>query len=150
MDVLEFLEKQHKEAMGLFKKIEKTEDPRQAHQLWTDLRDALVKHENLEETHFYPPLKDVARTEDLILESYAEHQAMDLQIQEIEGTDPSDEMWHPRVKVLSETVEHHAQEEEEGKLFPKVRRLWNKERREEVGAAMEQSMGQADSPRRAA
>jgi hypothetical protein len=136
--------------MGLFKKIDKTEDPRQAHQLWTQLRDALVLHEKLEETHFYPPLKEVARTEDLVLEGYAEHDSMDLQIAEIDGTDPNHELWHPRVKVLSETVEHHAEEEEEGKLFPKVRRLWKKEQREEIGARMQQMMGEQGQARRAA
>jgi hypothetical protein len=102
----------------------------------------LALHEKLEETHFYPPLKETARTEDLVLEGYAEHDAMDLQMQEIDGTDPSDELWHPRVKVLSETVEHHAEEEEESKLFPKVRRLWNRDQREEVGAKMESMMGE--------
>ena len=150
MDVLELLEKQHKEAMSLFKKIEKTEDPRQAHELWTQLRDALVLHEKLEETYFYPPLKEVGRTEDLVLEGYAEHDAMDMQMAEIDSTEPTDELWHPRVKVLSETVEHHAEAEEEAKLFPKVRGLWKKERREEIGAQMQQMMAQQGAMRRAA
>jgi hypothetical protein len=36
-----------------------------------------------------------------------------------------------------ENVEHHAEEEEEGKMFPKVRQIFSKEELEELGQELE-------------
>jgi hypothetical protein len=146
MDALELLEKEHKEAKALFKKLEKAEGT-QASRLWEELKSALTLHENLEETYLYPPLKEEARTEELVLEAYQEHHVADLLIEEISRLRPSDEEWTPKITVLQENIEHHI-EEEEGELSPKVRRLWNKEKRDQVGAQME-SMKQREQGARA-
>jgi hemerythrin superfamily protein len=91
----------------------------------------------MEETLFYPQLKAEKPTEDLILEAYQEHHVMDLLIEEISALKPSDEEWQPKIKVLQENTEHHI-EEEEGELFPKVRKIWNTTKREQVGRQMEE------------
>jgi hemerythrin superfamily protein len=97
----------------------------------------LTLHEKMEETFFYPQLKEAKPTEDLILESYQEHHVMDLLIEEISSLDPRHETWHPKVKVLQENTEHHI-EEEEDKLFPKVRKIWDAAKREQVGRQMQE------------
>lgn len=135
MDALELLIEDHKEAKQMFRKIEKAESPQQAQQMFERLNEALELHEQMEETHLYPPLKEESKTEELVLEAYEEHHVADLLLEEISALDPSDEAWKPKVTVLQENIEHHI-EEEEGELFPKVRRLWNKQKREEVGARM--------------
>ena len=149
MDALELLIEEHKEAKALFKRIEQTNGPKEAQRLFNELKAALELHEQLEETHLYPPLKEEEKTEDLVLEAYEEHHVADLLLAEISQLDPSDETWRPKVKVLQENIEHHI-EEEEGELFPKVRRLWNKSRREEVGARMQEMKQQHLAQQRAA
>ena len=133
MDVITFLKDEHDEAKAVFKKLEKAEGAA-AQKLWDQLSSMLSLHEELEETLLYPQLKK-AET-DLILEAYQEHHVMDVLIGELNELRPTDETWEPKIKVLQENTEHHI-EEEEGELFPKVRKIWDKARREEVGRKME-------------
>ena len=136
MDALRLLEQQHDEVKKLFKQIEKAEGER-AGQLFTQIRDRLKLHEELEETHLYPRLKEDTAAGEIVLEAYQEHHVMDVLIDEIGRLKPSDEAFEPKVKVLQENTEHHI-EEEEKELFPKVRKVWNTDTREQVGKAMEE------------
>jgi len=136
MDVLRLLEDEHDEAKSVFKKLEKA-DGQEASRLWDQLKSMLTLHEEMEETLFYPQLKAEKPTEDLILEAYQEHHVMDLLIDEISALEPADEAWQPKVKVLQENTEHHI-EEEEGELFPKVRKIWDTAKRAQVGRQMEE------------
>jgi hemerythrin superfamily protein len=134
MDALQLLEKEHKGVKALFRKLEKAEG-REASALWEQIKADLIMHEQMEETYLYPPLKEEDRTEDLVLEAYEEHHLADLLIEEISRLRPSDEQWQPKIKVLQENIEHHI-EEEEGQLFPKVRKLWDMDKRKRVGEQM--------------
>ena len=42
-----------------------------------------------------------------------------------------------KLKVLNDDVEHHAEEEEEGKMFPKVRKAFDSKKLEELGQELE-------------
>jgi hemerythrin superfamily protein len=135
MDALRLLEQQHDEVKELFKKFEKSDGERAA-KLFADIRQRLELHEELEETHLYPQLKQDPKAGELVLESYQEHHVMDLLIQEIGQLKPDDEAFDPKVKVLQENTEHHI-EEEEKQLFPMVRKIWDVDKREQVGRAMQ-------------
>src|SRR5690242_16183856 len=149
MDVLKFLKDEHDEVKSVFGKLEKAHGA-QAERLWEQLREMLQLHETMEETFFYPRLKEDKRAKDLVLESYQEHHVLDVLTGEISQLRPSDEQWQPKIKVLQENTEHHI-EEEEGELFPKVRKIWDTEMRNEVGKLMEQMKGEhQDKERRAA
>ena len=39
---------------------------------------------------------------------------------------------------MKENIEHHADEEEEGKMFPKVRQVFNKDELEDMGMRMQE------------
>ena len=43
-----------------------------------------------------------------------------------------------KLKVLNDDVEHHAEEEEEGKMFPKVRKAFDSNELEELGQELKQ------------
>ena len=148
MDVLKFLEDEHDEVKQVFKKLEQAEGA-SATRLWNQLKSMLTLHEELEETYFYPQLKEEKKTEDLVLESYEEHHVMDVLIEEISQLEPSAENWEAKIKVLQENTEHHI-EEEEGSLFPKVRKIWDTRRREEVGRQMQQRKTERQKQARAA
>ena len=50
--------------------------------------------------------------DDLLQEAYVEHDAAKVLIAEIEAGGPDDEFYNAKVKVLSEMIEHHVEEEE--------------------------------------
>jgi hemerythrin superfamily protein len=136
MDALRLLEQQHDEVKKLFKQIEDAEGERAA-KLFADIRDRLTLHEELEEKHLYPQLKEDDKAGDIVLEGYQEHHVMDLLLGEIGKLKPEDEAFQPKVKVLQENTEHHI-EEEEKELFPRVRKVWDTDKREQVGRKMEE------------
>jgi hemerythrin superfamily protein len=136
MDALRLLEQQHDEVKQLFKQIEKAEGQAAA-KLFSDIRERLTLHEELEEKHLYPQLKEDDKAGDVVLESYQEHHVMDLLMEEIGKLKPEDEAFQPKVKVLQENTEHHI-EEEEKELFPRVRKVWDTDKREQVGRKMEE------------
>jgi hypothetical protein len=50
--------------------------------------------------------------------------------------DVADEHFDAKISVLKEQVEHHAREEEEGKLFPMVRKLLDNDQLAAIGGEM--------------
>ena len=148
MDVLTFLKDEHDEVKSVFKTLEKAHGA-EAKRTWEHLRSMLTLHEEMEETLLYPELKREKSAEDLILESYQEHHVMDVLIGEISQFEPSDEQWQPKIKVLQENTEHHIHEEED-ELFPKVRKIWDTHKREEVGRGMQQMKRERHKEQRAA
>jgi len=80
-------------------------------------------HAQIEEEIFYPACEGKV-DEDLLKESYVEHDGAKVLIAEIIKGGPSDEFYDSKVKVLSEEIEHHVEEEEkrmEG-LFAQARK----------------------------
>jgi hypothetical protein len=148
MDVLTFLKDEHDEAKEVFKKLEEAEGAT-ASRLCSQLINMLQLHEEMEETFFYPQLKKEEAAKDLILEGYQEHHVMDLLMEEISQLKPSAEAWQPKIKVLQENTEHHI-EEEEKELFPKVRKIWDADRRAAVGGQMQDMKAKRKKERTAA
>src|SRR6185312_8897773 len=80
-------------------------------------------HAEIEEEIFYPACEGKV-DEDLLKESYVEHDAAKLLIDEIMNGGPDDEFYDAKVKVLQEEIQHHVEEEErrmEG-LFAQARK----------------------------
>src|SRR5439155_26576606 len=97
----------------------------------------------------HPQLKKEEAAKDLILEGYQEHHVMDLLIDGISCPQTTDEAWQPKIKVLQENTEHHI-EEEEGELFPKVRKIWDTEPSQQVGRQMQDMKSQRHKEQKAA
>jgi hemerythrin superfamily protein len=104
-------------------------------QRFTEIADILAAHVTIEEQIFYPAVK-VGRTEDILLESLEEHLSIKRVLADLIALSPSDATFDPKLHVLKEQVEHH-HKEEEGDLFPKVRKLIDHERLSELGETME-------------
>jgi len=134
MDAIELLESQHREVEEIFSQIEDADDPATKNDLFEELADKLAIHAAIEEHHFYPAVK-AKRTEDILLESLEEHLGIKRVLADLLKIDADDETFDAKIKVLKETVSHHV-EEEETDLFPKVRKLFDKERREALGQEM--------------
>src|SRR6185295_7836883 len=76
-------------------------------------------------------------TEDLLHESVEEHLAVKRLLADMLDLDLDDdedkEEFDAKLSVLEEQVTHHAREEEEAKLFPKLRRLLDADERAALG-----------------
>ena len=60
----------------------------------------------------------------MVLESLEEHKQIKTLLREMENLASDSEKFEPKLKVLMENVEHHAEEEEEEKCFPNFVRSW--------------------------
>ena len=141
MDAITLLKHEHQSVKKLMQELEKTTERgvKTREQLFTKLVRDLKLHEEIEERIFYPAVKERAdskKVDELINESYEEHHFVDVVTEELKGTPYESEQWAAKFKVMMENVEHHAIEEEEGKLFPKVQRAFSKEELEELGTEM--------------
>jgi hemerythrin superfamily protein len=122
-DALELLSSQHDEVDALIAKIEASDGDRKA-MLFAELANKLAAHSKVEETYFYPTVM-ARQTEELLLESTEEHLSIKRALSDMLATDVTDPRFDALLTVLKEQVRHHARDEEEGELFPKVRRLMN-------------------------
>src|SRR3954471_21348384 len=143
MDALTLLQQDHQEVKKLMAEIEKTTERgvKTRQQLFNKLVENLTIHEKIEEQIFYPAVKERATSkqlEELVTESYEEHHFVDVVKAEIENTPFESEEWAAKFKVMMENIEHHAFEEEEGKMFPKVRKIFSKTELEEMGTEMQE------------
>lgn len=110
----------HRLVKKMFKDFEKEKDKSAKEALVTECCAALKVHAELEETLFYPFLRDQSPEEfgDLLDEAVVEHASAKDLIAQLEASN-GDALDDAKFKVLGEYVTHHI-EEEEGELFPKV------------------------------
>jgi hemerythrin superfamily protein len=147
VNAIELLTTQHKEVKALFRKIEMAEGE-EMRELFEALADAFAVHAAIEEQHFYPSTKS-ARTEELLQEAVEEHLSVKRIIADLLECQPSDPQFNAKIAVLQEQVEHHI-EEEEGELFPKVKRMFGRDQLEDLGMVMEdfaEELKKGGSPR---
>ena len=138
MKATDLLKKQHKEVKALFKKVESTENARERRRLMNEIATALEGHTTIEEEMFYPAVRglETQKAEEMVLEAYEEHHVVKLVLAELPQVDPEDERFEAKMTVLSELVEHHADEEEK-EMF-KVAQKLGKEELEALGEQMEE------------
>ena len=111
MDAVALLKKDHRTVEGLFADFEKANGDGRKEKLAMEICLDLSVHAQIEEEIFYPACEGKV-DEDLLKESYVEHDGAKVLIAEILAGEPSDEFYDSKVKVLSEEIEHHVQEEE--------------------------------------
>jgi hemerythrin superfamily protein len=122
-DAITLLKEDHRKVEELFKQFEKAKGDGRKERLSRQICLELTIHTKLEEEIFYPACEGSVE-EDLLKESYVEHDAAKLLIAEIEaGTGESDEFFDSKVKVLQEQIDHHVEEEEKpGGVFSQARK----------------------------
>src|SRR3954447_12051586 len=122
-DAIALLKQDHRTVEDLFAKFEKASGDGRKQKLAEEICLELSVHAQIEEEIFYPACEGKV-DEDLLKESYVEHDGAKVLIAEIINGEPSDEFYDSKVKVLQEEIEHHVQEEEkrmEG-LFAQARK----------------------------
>jgi len=123
-DAIALLKDDHRKVEELFEQFEKASGNGGKERIANEICLELSVHAAIEEEIFYPACEGKV-DEDLLKESYVEHDAAKVMIAEIaSGRGESDEFFDSKVKVLQEEIEHHVEEEEkrmEG-LFAQARK----------------------------
>ena len=133
-NALELLKSQHEEAEQLIAKIERAEGDHKV-ELFRELADKLAAHATIEEKIFYPSVK-AKQTEDMLLEAVEEHLQVKRLLADMLELDADDEEFDAKLSVMKEEIRHHAHDEEEDKLFPKVRKLFGPDELDAMGGEL--------------
>ena len=122
-DAIALLKEDHRTVEKLFKDFEGAKGEGRKEKLAKQICLELSVHASIEEEIFYPACEGIVE-EDLLKESYVEHDAAKLLIAEIEAANGADnEYFDAKVKVLQEEIEHHVEEEEQaGGVFSQARK----------------------------
>ena len=138
MDAIALLKADHAEVEKLFKRFEGL-GPR-AHKTRLDIAKkviaALSRHATIEEQVLYPAVRAQLPDEtDTVLEALEEHHVAKWLLSELDRMTPDDERFTAKFTVLAESVRHHVQEEE-GEMFPKLRKSFSKRQLDELGESL--------------
>ncbi len=132
MNIITILKADHKEVAALLKKLLKSETAQSKESIFSKIYEALNLHARFEEKVFYPAVRKTAKTKDLVLESYVEHDMIKILLADIRKMSIKDELWKAKVTVLQEIIKHHVKEEEQ-ELFPQAKRILDKDQLKDMG-----------------
>ena len=140
-DAIALLKKDHEKVRDLLSKLEKSAERGgdRAMQLYTQVETEVKIHSQVEEEIFYPAFREAAQKKDdtkMFFEAKEEHHVVDLVMPELSDTDSREE-FAAKAKVLKELIEHHADEEEK-EMFPRARKILDRDELRELGARIEQ------------
>src|SRR6186713_138082 len=110
-DAVALLKADHRKVEDLFAKFEAAKADGRKKALAEEICMELTVHTKIEEDIFYPACEDAVE-EDVMKEAYVEHDSAKVLIAEIEAGGPNDDFYDAKVKVLSEQIKHHIEEEE--------------------------------------
>ena len=134
-DAIALLKSDHREVEQLFKKFESLGEgvDKTRESTVAKIIEELAKHAAIEEQVLYPEVRSRSKdVEDTVLEALEEHHIVKWTLSELEPMSSKDERYTAKVTVLMESVRHHV-EEEEGELFPKVRKAFSRAELTEMG-----------------
>ena len=147
-DAIALLKADHREVEELFEKFENASGKERKQKLAEQICTELKIHSMIEEEIFYPAL-DGKIDDDLLKEAYVEHDGAKVLINDIMAGGADEEYYDAKVKVLSEEIEHHVEEEEKPKegMFAQARDadVDLVELRDRMAARKEELMAQAES-----
>lgn len=149
MDALVLLTADHNRVRGLFARFQAAEEAEDS-ALMAELSEKIITdlevHTTIEEEIFYPGVSDASEEiKDTVDEGVEEHHVAKILMSEIKPLSPEDDAFTAKMKVLIESIEHHAGEEEE-ELFPPCRKAMEKAALEDLGQRLEARKAQLGAP----
>jgi len=137
MDAIKFLLKEHNKVRRIFKDInKKSRRDLTKRKIFKELCHDLIVHETMEQKKWYPTLKKNKDLKDTIKHLLSEEKKAAKTIKTFKNI-KSPEEWNKKFFEFKNDVEHHASEEEE-KLFPKVKKLFDEAELKKLGKEMYQ------------
>jgi hemerythrin-like domain-containing protein len=137
MDAIQLLKADHDKVKKLLTEGDATTEraEKTRPELLATIKQELSVHEDIEETIFYPALKEHPKAKEIVNEAYEEHNVVDTVMAELEATDVTDERWAAKFTVMKENIEHHI-EEEEGEMFKQARSVFDADELQALGDRM--------------
>lgn len=135
MNAIALLKADHKTVEALFRKFEALGDKaaKQKRKVVDQIVKELSIHAAVEEQLLYPAIRSaVPEHAELALEAIEEHHVVKWLLEEVRTMAPDHERFAPKMRVLMEAVRHHVKEEE-GELFPELRRALSGKQLIELG-----------------
>lgn len=149
-DALALLKADHQRVSDLFDKFEGLGD--RAHKTREATVHTIIEelsvHAGIEETVFYPALREriAADDEDQVLEALEEHHIVKFLLSELQSLPSEDERYTAKVTVLRELVDHHV-EEEESEMFKQARGAFSRTELADLGDEL--AAARSSAPKRA-
>jgi hemerythrin superfamily protein len=137
IDAITLLKTDHEKVLGLLESLEKATGARRA-KLLGQIEQELKVHTTIEEEIFYPAFREAARKKDdqtMYHEAVEEHRVVESYLPGV-GDGENNEDLKAKAKVLKELIEHHAEEEEKD-MFPRAKKVLERDELRELGARME-------------
>jgi hemerythrin superfamily protein len=124
IDAIDLLTQDHRNVDELFEDYESMKEEgedAEKEALVAKICDELTVHAAIEEEVFYPAAREAVDDDaDMLDEAEVEHEHIKMLVEELKTMSAGENLYDAKVKVLSEYVKHHV-EEEEGEIFPAVR-----------------------------
>jgi hemerythrin superfamily protein len=140
MDALELLKQDHAKVKELFEEAESA-DQNEQRAIFNRIKTELEIHTQIEESVFYPAMQRFNDLKEMVRESLEEHNKVKTLLNEMANLSGGEE-FEDKLEELIDNVEHHAEDEEEGKMFPKVRELVSAAELEKLGSQLQAAKGQ--------
>jgi hemerythrin superfamily protein len=123
MNALQLLTADHAKVKKLFRYFSRTtaRAVKTRRRLVDQIATELDVHARIEEEIFYPAVDRVEGLHPLVEESKEEHAEVKKLVAEVQGLSPDAPELRGKMHELQKVVQHHASEEEEGKMFPQLR-----------------------------
>jgi hemerythrin-like domain-containing protein len=140
-DAIQVLKEDHEKLKKLLGELTETttRGTKTRAELLRRIETEVKMHAKVEEEIFYPAFRKAGEKEEakMFFEAKEEHRAVeDLVLPDLLKTAPGSEQFSGRAKVLTELIEHHAEEEEDD-LFPQAKKVLSKEDLVELGERIE-------------
>lgn len=149
MDALMLLTADHNRVRGLFARFQAAKEEKDT-ALMTDLAAKILVelevHTTIEEEIFYPAVQQAdEELKETVDEGLEEHHVAETLMEEIKALSPDDDAWTAKMKVLIESVEHHAQEEET-EMFTETRKTFDAATLEDLAVRLEARKAELGAP----
>lgn len=137
MNAIDSLKEDHDRVDKLFQKVEATEEGEHM-DLFERINSELEVHMHIEETIFYPAIKEDGDEElkKLVSEGVEEHRQAKMFLRELDALKSEGERFEAKLKVLMEDIKHHVQDEE-GEMFPLIREQFDEQKLQELGQKLD-------------
>lgn len=134
-DAIELLVKDHDKVENMFTQIEQGVTEETGKTLFTTIYHELTLHAIVEEQIFYPAIARNPKFKDLLKDAFSEHAEVKQQLGDIAYLEAASPEWTKMMGKVWKELQHHINDEEE-KLFPKVREAMSEKELKTLGAEL--------------
>jgi hypothetical protein len=133
MNALDLLAHDHLGVRQLLEQAQAARNEKEKRRVFRGINDELETHARIEESVFYPAMEEYEELQQMVAESLQEHDKITALLREIRNLKSDGKVFDRKIQVLMDYVRHHAEEEEEGKMFPMIRRIFSSRDLEDLG-----------------